>query len=211
MTLLGLSSDGSVPTSGVLVQGKDGSGNAQDLKVDTDGELQVDVLTMPTVAVTQSGTWDEVGINDSGNLISVDDGAGSLTVDGTVAVSGTVAVTQSGAWDEVGINDSGNSITVDGTITSTNETVATATLSNVASSATSVQLLGSTAGRKGGYFFNDSTQVLYIKFGTTASATSFTVKMAAGSFYEIPQPVYTGRIDGIWASADGNVRITELT
>lgn len=32
-----------------------------------------------TVAVTQSGTWDEVGINDSGN---------SITVDGTVAVTG---------------------------------------------------------------------------------------------------------------------------
>jgi len=35
-------------------------------------EMQVDVLTMPTVAVTQSGTWDEVGINDSGNSITVD-------------------------------------------------------------------------------------------------------------------------------------------
>lgn len=35
-------------------------------------EVQVDVLTMPTVAVTQSGAWDEVGINDSGNSITVD-------------------------------------------------------------------------------------------------------------------------------------------
>lgn len=32
-----------------------------------------------TVAVTQSGTWDEIGINDSGN---------SITVDGTVSVTG---------------------------------------------------------------------------------------------------------------------------
>lgn len=75
------------------------------------GELYV--KHVDAIPVTQSGTWDEVGINDSGNSITVDDGGGSLTVDGTVAVSGTVAVTQSGTWDEVGINDSGNSITVD--------------------------------------------------------------------------------------------------
>lgn len=36
-----------------------------------------------TVAVTQSGTWDEVGINDSGN---------SITVDGSVVVSGNVTL-----------------------------------------------------------------------------------------------------------------------
>lgn len=45
-------------------------------------EMQVDVVTMPTVAVTQSGTWDEVGINDSGNSITVDNG-------GTFAVQNT--------------------------------------------------------------------------------------------------------------------------
>jgi hypothetical protein len=36
--------------------------------------------------------------------------------------------------------------------------------------------------------------------------------MAAGGFYELPQPVYTGRIDCIWASdASGAMRITELS
>lgn len=56
-----------------------------------DGTVAVSGLS-GTVAVTQSGTWDEVGINDSGNSITVDDGSGSLTVDGTVAA------TQSGTW-----------------------------------------------------------------------------------------------------------------
>lgn len=56
----------------------------------------------------------ERGMNvDASGNIGVTDAGGSLTVDGTVGVSGTVAVTQSGTWDEVGINDSGNSITVD--------------------------------------------------------------------------------------------------
>lgn len=59
-------------------------------------EMQVDVLTMPTTAVT--GTfWQATQ-------------PVSLT---STTVTGTVAVTQSGTWDEVGINDSGNTITVD--------------------------------------------------------------------------------------------------
>lgn len=62
------------------------------LQVDANGRLKVEAFsgeTLPvslssttitgTVAVTQSGTWDEIGINDSGN---------SITVDGTVAVTG---------------------------------------------------------------------------------------------------------------------------
>jgi hypothetical protein len=83
---------------------------------------------------------------------------------------------------------------------------------NVTSSATNVTLLASNASRKGFTIFNDSTSVLYVKFGATASATSFHVKMAAGSYYESPAGVnYTGIIDGIWASANGNARVGEFT
>jgi hypothetical protein len=106
---------------------------------------------------------------------------------------------------------SGTAVAVSGTITATPATSATATLTNVAASATSVQLLASTAGRKQATFFNDSAAVLYLKFGTTASATSFTVRLTSNAYYELPATCYTGRIDGIWASATGTVRITELT
>jgi hypothetical protein len=92
-----------------------------------------------------------------------------------------------------------------------NERVSTATLSNVSGSASSVQLLASTAGRKGASFHNDSTAVAYVKFGTTASTTSFTVKMNPDAHYELPQPVFTGKIDCIWAAANGAMRITETT
>lgn len=88
---------------------------------------------------------------------------------------------------------------------------ATSALSNVASSATSVTLLSANAARKQAIIVNDSTQVLYVKFGTTASATSYTYKLAAGDTLELPRPIYTGRIDGIWASANGNARVTEIT
>lgn len=90
--------------------------------------------------------------------------------------------------------------------------VTTATLSNVADSATSVSLLASTAGRRGCIIVNDSTEALYLKYGATASTTSFTVKLGPGQYWEMPTPIYTGAIDGIWAaSASGSARITELT
>lgn len=88
---------------------------------------------------------------------------------------------------------------------------AIATLSNVASSASSVTLKAANAARRGLAIFNDSEAVLYVKFGATASASSFTVKIAADGFYEMPQPIYQGVVDGIWASANGNARVTELT
>jgi hypothetical protein len=87
---------------------------------------------------------------------------------------------------------------------------ATATTSNVSSSASSVTLLASNTLRRGATIQNDSTQVLYVKLGTTASTTSYTVKMAANSYYEVPFG-YTNRIDGIWASVNGSARMTELT
>ncbi len=45
MTLIGKSQDGSDPTGSSVVAGVDGSGNAQDMLTDTDGHLQVDVLS----------------------------------------------------------------------------------------------------------------------------------------------------------------------
>lgn len=86
----------------------------------------------------------------------------------------------------------------------------TATLTNVASSATSVTLLASNTARIGAQIYNDSTQICFVKFGTTASSTSFTVALASAVYYEVPAG-YTGRIDGIWVSANGNARVTEIT
>lgn len=87
---------------------------------------------------------------------------------------------------------------------------ATGALANVAGSAASVTLLAANVARLGATIFNDSTAILYVKFGTTASLTSFTVRMISNAYYEVPFR-YTGRIDGIWASATGNARVTELS
>lgn len=87
----------------------------------------------------------------------------------------------------------------------------TPTLANVASSATNVTLFAANPAARGRIIFNDSTAILSIKFGATASATSFTDQVAAASRYVFPDtPFYSGQVDGIWASANGNARTTEL-
>lgn len=90
-------------------------------------------------------------------------------------------------------------------------TVATATLANVASSATSVTVDAANAARLGMMIHNDSTAILYLKYGATASVTSYTVRLDPGVQWEMPEPVYTGIVDGIWSAANGNARVTELT
>lgn len=90
----------------------------------------------------------------------------------------------------------------------TTANVAAATLANVASSATNVTLLASSAARMGATFHNDSSAILYLKFGATALTTSYTVKLIPDAYYELPQPCYSGIIDGIWSSATGAVRVT---
>lgn len=87
----------------------------------------------------------------------------------------------------------------------------TSAVTSVASSITSVSLLAVNNSRRMATFYNDSTAVLYLKLGATASTTSYTVQLVAGAYYELPWKAYTGAIDGIWAAANGNVRITELT
>lgn len=85
----------------------------------------------------------------------------------------------------------------------------TATLANVASSATNVTVFAANGSAKSRAVYNDSTAVLYLKFGATASATSYTVQLAASAYYEFPQPTFAGQVDGIWAAANGFARTTE--
>jgi len=88
---------------------------------------------------------------------------------------------------------------------------ASSAVTSVASSAASVSLLASNAGRKAFTIYNDSSKKVYVKFGATASATSFTVIIQPDGFYESGSVTYTGAIDAIWSSAAGFARITELS
>lgn len=88
---------------------------------------------------------------------------------------------------------------------------ATGATTSVASSATTVTILAANTARRGATVYNDSTQVLYLLLGAgTASSSVYTVQLAAGAYYEVPFG-FTGVLTGLWASANGNARVTQIT
>ena len=93
---------------------------------------------------------------------------------------------------------------------------ATSTLANVASSATSVTLLAANNNRKTAIIINDSTSDLYVTLNASAaSTTNYSLFLAAKvgntpSFLAINGDDYSGEIRGIWSSANGFARITEV-
>lgn len=120
----------------------------------------------------------------------------------------------------VPVSDNGGSITVDGTVAATQSgtwSVATATysssaVSSVTSAATNTVLLASNASRRQAVLYNDCDKAVYVKLGTTASNTSFSYRLQPNQTLELPTPVYTGAIDGIWdSSPTGSMRVTEIT
>jgi hypothetical protein len=87
----------------------------------------------------------------------------------------------------------------------------TGTVTSVTSAAADTLLLAANSNRKGAAIYNDSTAVLSISLSTTAaSTTSFTYKIAAAGYWQVPDG-YTGMVRGIWASANGAARVTEFT
>lgn len=85
----------------------------------------------------------------------------------------------------------------------------TATVTSVDDTASSTTLLSANTSRKEAIIQNDSSSTLYIKLGTTASATDYTAKLSNDDVFTT---AYTGRIDGIWSSnSTGAAKITELT
>lgn len=91
----------------------------------------------------------------------------------------------------------------------------TGTLSSVAGSGTAVTLLAANPARVGATIVNESSAILYIGLSaTTPTNALYTVALPAagttGASFEIPFG-YRGIVQGIWASAAGNARITEFS
>jgi hypothetical protein len=79
-----------------------------------------------------------------------------------------------------------------------------------ASTTTSAQLLAANTARIGATIWNEGSQELYVKCGTTASTTDYTVRIAVGGYWEAPYN-YTGRIDGITSTSTAQAQVTEFT
>lgn len=182
------------------------------LSLTTAGALRIDgsAVTQPvsgTVAATQSGTWTVQPGNTANTtpwLLTISQGGNSATV----TASNALKVDGSAVTQPVSGTVTANAGT--GVFSVVTNKASTSSLTNVNGSATNVTLLASNSNRLFSAIYNDSTSKLYVKLGTTASATSFTMLVFPGSYWEVPIN-YTGEIDGIWASAVGAARVTELT
>ena len=73
--------------------------------------------------------------------------------------------------------------------------------------------LAANAARLGAIIENNSTgRFLFVKLGAGVTAASYTVRLGPHSYFEVPFPVYTGVIEGVWtAGAGGTALVTELT
>jgi hypothetical protein len=178
--------------------------------------------------------------NDSATAISNNTPADTVTAGTNLSVTSFGETFNGTTWDRMlaatnGTNSTGTGIQAVGTLAQLDDTsptsitenqfgnlrmsadrsllvvnrATTPTQTSVAGSASSVSLLAANNARKGATITNDSTAILYVKLGATASVTSYTVKMQTDAYYEVPFG-YVGAIDGIWASATGNARITEI-
>lgn len=102
---------------------------------------------------------------------------------------------------------------VGGSLSVTDTKSSTATVTSVADTATSTTLLAANAARLGATIFNDSSALLYVRFGAgTASSTDYSVRVYSNGYLHVPSS-YTGAITGIWATdpGDGAARVTEFT
>lgn len=85
------------------------------------------------------------------------------------------------------------------------------TVSSVTASITVVTLFAATDAVSSRHVFNESSALLYLKYGAGASATSYTTQVLPGQLYEFPDKVYTGLVTGLWTAANGAARCTEVS
>ena len=83
-------------------------------------------------------------------------------------------------------------------------------ITSVAGATSSTQLLAANSARLSATFYNDSSANAYLALAASASTSAFTKILMPGEYYTLPMR-WTGDVYAIWASATGNMRITELS
>jgi hypothetical protein len=175
-------------------------------------------VVLPAAQLTTLTPPTAVGINSGTNTI------------GSIAnISGTVSLPTGAATSALQTTGNNSLSSIDGKIPASlgvkapsgsisvvQSFAATSTITNVASSATSVILLVANNDRKTVIIVNDSASDLYIVLNASAaSTTNFSIFLPARvgntpSFATFNGDDYSGEIRGIWNSANGFARITEI-
>jgi len=173
---------------------RDAAGNERGVNVTSGNSLQADLTTIAgTGAVTGHGT-----------------ATGALRVELPTDGTGLVNAAQNGTWTV----QPGNTANTTAWLVK-QDVSSSATESSVNDTATSTTILASNSARKMALVENTSTADLYIRFSSSAATTSIggysVIIPANGGYYELPVPIYTGQINGIWLTDPntGGASITE--
>lgn len=208
------------PQPGLVVVGSGSDGKARFFHVTSDGALFVtgtlgiDVNETLTVSMSNQPTVDQgnAGTNAQGWYVRITDGtqvlgtgsSAPLYVTGSLAANVVFPVTQSVSIDQwlpavtASTRDIGASVTV---------------VSSAEANTTNFTLLTTNVNRKTATFFKEGGNSCFLKLGSAASSTSFTVKMTTnGGYYELPHG-YTGQVDIIFNTAAGGnkLHVTEIS
>lgn len=154
----------------------------QSVKIDESIVLPVSISNFPAVQIV------------TGTIYTIPSGIQTIT--GSVTVNGPQGTPSDPVW-------------ISGSVYATQESNASATATLVSSSATTVTILAANDNRRAAIIFNDSTKRCYLKLGSGASISSYTFKMSAQGYWEVPG-FYTGIITGFWESANGFAAVTEI-
>lgn len=158
------------------------------------------VTNMPTTASNggitvnqgQSGSyadaWKVVITDASGSIFGTN--SSPLWVTGSVSVNGVVSVT--------------------GSVLTREQPFANSSVTRVAASTGSATILAANGGRRTTVLYNEGAAKAYIKLGSGATTTDYTVQLGQGGSFIIPEG-YTGIISAIFNTNTGNIQISELS
>ena len=184
--------------------------------VDGSGVTQPVSGTVTANAGTGTFTVDGSGVTQPvSGTVTANAGTGTFAVSGTVtanAGTGTFTVDGSGVTQPVSGTVTANAGTGTFAVSEAGATTTTALAQIVLVANTNATVLSSNASRLGAILFIPTAAIgnpVYVKFGTTASATSYTYKVvASNTTVEFPK-AWLGRID-IFAVTAQTINITEF-
>lgn len=169
-------------------------------------DVNVDSSALPTGAATDASVQALTKPSDTqlvdGSAHTQPISAASLPLPSGAATDATVATLLTNTQLRA------SPVPVSGTVTTSNVTSNSITVTRVATSTTSGTALASNASRKKAIIATE-TGTTYVLFGAgTASATNYTYALSANTVLEIL--IWTGAIQAVRSAGSGNIQVTEM-
>lgn len=168
------------------------------------GTNTIGAISNTSFNCNQSGTWN---ISDISGTVSLPTGAATSALQST---GNSSLASIDGKFPSLGTKTSSSSVSV------TLAFASTSTITTVASSTASVTLVAANNSRKTLVILNDSTANLYIALNASAASTTNYSLFLGAKVGDTPSSLvlngadYSGEIRGIWTTANGFARITEI-